>query len=92
VKLFAVCGRGIDSLQRRAHLFFPRPLRERVRVRGVRCKGAPLHSIAIGHCLGKEKKSYGVMLSVAKHLAFPALRRRDPSALPQDDIVGQMRS
>jgi len=39
VKLFAVCGGGIDSLQRRAHLFFPRPLR--VKVRGVQCKGAP---------------------------------------------------
>ena len=41
MKLFAVCGRGIDSLQRRAHLFFPRPLRERARVRGVRETEAP---------------------------------------------------
>ncbi len=41
MKLFAVCGGAIDSLRRRAHLFFPRPLRERVRVRGVQNQGSP---------------------------------------------------
>jgi hypothetical protein len=34
-------------------------LRERVRVRGIQNAGARSQSIAIGNCLGKEKKSYG---------------------------------
>src|SRR6266498_1824811 len=41
MKLSAACGRRISSLQRRAHSFFPRPLWERARVRGVQRTDAP---------------------------------------------------
>ncbi len=42
MKLSAACGRRISSLQRRAHSFFPRPLWERARVRGIQRTEAPL--------------------------------------------------
>src|SRR5258705_8148790 len=41
MKLFAACAHRIGFLRRRAHSFFPRPLRERARVRGIQTTDAP---------------------------------------------------